>query len=443
MGFATLRMEANLKPDRERMLRSLHKLRDATSDAHGAQRVAWTDIWRTARQILLSELAELPVEVSTDAAANIWARLSGARQETVVIGSHLDSVPDGGWLDGAYGVMCALEVLHTLATGPELPCSIALVDWADEEGARFGRSLFGSAAAAGTLEVDALRHLEDRDGMRLADVIAGWGVTLDDLGDARSQLDPVAAYLEAHIEQGPIMERSMTPIAAVTGTAGIERHRLTFTGQAAHSGTTPIDFRHDAFLAVARTAVEVREIAVRHDGMGTVGVVHIEPGIPSAVPGVASMVVDLRHRYADSLRAMLTDFRNASLRAADGEGCALVSEKLFSIEPRGFDLRLVDIVRGVCATLTGEEPMAIPSGALHDATEIATVVPTAMVFTSSREGLSHTPKEDTAPEHLMLGLDAFFEVVCEVVDLVGRSGKSFSADRAETDSAEGGRGKHS
>jgi N-carbamoyl-L-amino-acid hydrolase len=342
----------------------------------------------------------------------------------VVIGSRLDSVPGGGWLDGAYGVMCALEVLRTLALEPDRPCSVALVDWSDEEGARFGRSLFGSAAAAGSLNVDEVRHLVDRNGEMLGVVVARWGVTLDDLSTARSQLEPVVAYLEAHIEQGPVMERTGTPIAAVSGTAGVERHRLTFTGQTAHSGTTPIDHRHDALVAASKTALAVRDTASRHRGVGTVGVLHLEPGIPTAVPGEASMMVDLRHLDAPSLEAMLTEVLDAAGVAAADEGCSLTSEALFRIEPRVFDPRLVEIVRGVCARLTGTEPMTLPSGALHDATEMAALIPTAMVFTSSSNGLSHTTVEDTPVEHLTLGLEAFYQVVTEVVALAGRAGRA-------------------
>lgn len=424
--MATLTVSSDLVPDRERMLRLLRELRTATSDDAGAQRVAWTETWRTARELLLSELSGLPVTVSTDAAGNIWARLAGARPETVVMGSHLDSVPGGGWLDGAYGVMCGLEVLRTLAAQAELPCSVALVDWADEEGARFGRSLFGSAAAAGTLEAAQVAGLVDRDGERLVDVVARWGVVLDDLADVRAQLEPVAAYLEAHIEQGPVLERSGTPIAAVSGTAGVERHRLTFTGETAHSGTTPIEFRHDAFVAAAETALAVRAAASAHKGVGTVGVVQVAPGIPTAVPGTASVVIDLRHQDKDRLGAMLAAVQEAAASAAAAEGCALSSDRLFQVAPRLFDERLVDIVRDVCADLTGDAALTIPSGALHDATEMATAVPTAMVFTSSSQGLSHTTKEDTPPDHLKLGLEAFYRVVSQVVELVGQGGKSLT-----------------
>ncbi len=424
--MATLTVDSSLKPDGDRMLRLLRELDGATSDVAGAQRVAWTDTWRRARELLLAELSSLPLEVTTDAAANIWARLPGARSETVAIGSHLDSVPGGGWLDGAYGVMCALEVVRTLAQQGELPCSVALIDWADEEGARFGRSLFGSAAAAGTLDVGEVRDLIDRDGERLGDVVARWGVTLDDLGTARAQLEPVAAYLEVHIEQGPVMERSGTPAAAVSGTAGVERHRLTFTGQTAHSGTTPMELRHDALVAVAGTALAVRDAAISHRGVGTVGIVRLEPGIPTAVPGTASMVVDLRHLDAGALGAMVSAVHDAARAAADGEGCTLRSDPLFRIAPRVFDERLVEIARGACAAVTGREAMTITSGALHDATEMASAVPTGMVFTSSSRGLSHTTCEDTPPEHLKLGLEALYQMVGRVVELVGRTGKGLS-----------------
>lgn len=442
--MATLTVDPSLKPDGERMLRLLLDLKEATSDSHGAQRVAWTDTWRRARELLLAELGGLPVEVTTDAATNIWARLPGARPETVVIGSHLDSVPGGGWLDGAYGVMCALEVLRTLAQERELPCSVALVDWADEEGARFGRSLFGSAAVAGSLEIPDVGRLTDRDGERLEDVVARWGVRLDNLGAARAQLEPVAAYLEAHIEQGPVLERSGTPVAAVTGTAGVERHRLSFVGETAHSGTTPIAYRHDAFVAVAKTALAVRETATRFAGVGTVGVVRLEPGIPTAVPGTAAMTIDLRHLDSAALDGMMSAVHEAARRAAEEEGCDLRSEPLFRIEPRVFDERLVAIVRETCRAVTGREPMAIPSGALHDATEMAAAVPTAMVFTSSSNGLSHTAKEDTPPEHLKLGLEVFYRVVRQVAELAGRTGTALadgsSVDEGATGVAANGQG---
>jgi len=419
---------AQLRPDGARMLRLLDRLAEATGDDEGAQRVAWTDRWRAARDILRSELDGLPVEVTTDASANIWARLAGAREETVLIGSHLDSVPGGGRLDGAYGVMCALEVLRTLAGGPQLPCTLTLVDWADEEGARFGRSLFGSAAVAGNLDVEAVRNLTDAAGERLEVVLGRWGVELDALDASQAGFGPVAAYLEAHIEQGPVLEHLGVPIAAVTGTAGVERHRVTFSGETAHSGTTPMELRHDAFVAGATLALAVRDAAVRHGGVGTVGVARLRPGIPTAVPGEAALVVDLRHQRREPLAAMLEAAREAARGAADTTGCHVGWEPVFCIEPRPFNDRIVAIVQRVCSELTGREAVTVPSGALHDATEVATVVPTGMVFTSSTRGISHSTREDTPPEHLKLGLEAYDRVVREVIELVGATGKAAFAD---------------
>ncbi|MGH9029959.1 MAG: hydantoinase/carbamoylase family amidase, partial [Acidimicrobiales bacterium] len=380
------------RPDGERLLRTLHRLAEATSDTSGAQRVAWTETWRTARELLLSELDALPVEVSFDAAANLWARLPGAREETVVIGSHLDSVPDGGWLDGAYGVMCALEVLRTVSGEGELPCSVALVDWADEEGARFGRSLFGSAAAAGTLDVEEVRSLTDRHGARLVDVLASWEVDLDALSRPLGVLGQAAAYLEAHIEQGPVLERAGVPIAAVTATAGVERHRVSFSGRSAHSGSTPMDRRRDPFLPAAATALEVRDAAVRHGGVGTVGSAQLRPGIVTAVAEEAIILVDQRHLEAEPLQTMLEEVRAASERAASAEGCTVAWQPVFRVAPQPFNDYLVSIVRDACARITGRQ-MSVPSGALHDATEIARAVPTAMVFTSSIQGVSHNKQE--------------------------------------------------
>lgn len=267
------------------MVAMLRKLAELTSDEAGAQRVAWTDVWQTARAFLREQLRGFPVTIRTDAAGNQWARLPGGGSGVVIIGSHLDSVPDGGWLDGAYGVMCAVEVLRSLAARGPLPCMLALVEWADEEGARFGHSLFGSSAVAGTLNVAEVRELADARGLRLGDVVAEHGVHLDRLDEAQQEIRGARAYLEAHIEQGPVLEREGLPISAVSGTVGVERHRVTFRGQTAHSGSTPMDMRRDAFLATAATALAVRESAVRHQGVGTVGAAWLRPGIVPRWPG--------------------------------------------------------------------------------------------------------------------------------------------------------------
>jgi len=392
----------------------LRKLAELTSDEAGAQRVAWTGVWQRARAFLREQLQGLPVTVRTDAAGNQWARLRGDDSGIVIIGSHLDSVPDGGWLDGAYGVMCAVEVLRSLAASGPLPCTLALVEWADEEGARFGHSLFGSSAVAGTLNVAEVRDLADARGLRLGDVVPEHGVLLDRLEEARQETRGARAYLEAHIEQGPVLEREGLPIGAVSGTVGAERHRVTFRGQTAHSGSTPMDMRRDAFLAAAATALAVRESAVRHQGVGTVGTAWLRPGIVTAVAGETAILVDQRHPDAGALEAMLGEVQRASHEAARAEGCVVTWEPVFRARPQPFADELVNVVREVCAELTGQERV-LPSWALHDATPMAQLVPTAMLFASSARGISHAREEDTPEEHLRLGVEAFYRTVCRVI----------------------------
>jgi N-carbamoyl-L-amino-acid hydrolase len=392
----------------------LRELAELTSDEAGAQRVAWTDVWQTARAFLREQLRELPVTIRTDTAGNQWARLPGGGSGTVIIGSHLDSVPDGGWLDGAYGVMCAVEVLRALAARGPLPCTVALVEWADEEGARFGHSLFGSSAVAGTLNVAEVRELADGGGQRLGEVVTEHGVRLDDLDEARQEIRGAQAYLEAHIEQGPVLEREGLPISAVSGTVGVERHRVTFRGQTAHSGSTPMDMRRDAFLAAAATALAIRESAVRHRGVGTVGAASLRPGIVTAVAGEAVILVDQRHPDGGALTAMLGEAQRASAEAASAEGCTVSWEPVFRARPQPFADELVNVVREICTEFTGQGRV-LPSWALHDATQMAGVVPTAMLFTSSTKGISHAREENTPEDHLRLGVEAFYRAVGHVI----------------------------
>lgn len=401
-------------PDGGRVVAMLRALAELTSDPAGAQRVAWTGVWQKARAFLREQLQGLPVTTYTDVAGNQWARLPGGGDGVVIIGSHLDSVPDGGWLDGAYGVMCAVEVLRCLAAGGPLPCTVALVEWADEEGARFGHSLFGSSAVAGTLNVAEARELTDAAGLRLGDVVAEHGVVLDRLGEARQEIRGARAYLEAHIEQGPVLDREGLPVGAVSGTVGVERHRVRFGGQTAHSGATPMDARRDTFLAAAATALAVRDAAVRHLGVGTVGAASLRPGIVTAVAGETAILIDQRHPDARGLDAMLAEVRRASHEAATAEGCTVTWEPVFRAKPQPFADNLVGVVREVCAELTGHDRV-LPSWALHDATPMASVIPTAMVFTSSAKGISHAREEDTPEDHLQVGVEAFYRTVRRVI----------------------------
>jgi hydantoinase/carbamoylase family amidase len=393
--------------DAGRVIADLRELQRRTGDAEGAQRVCWTETWREARAYLRELLSEIELEPEIDEAGNAWTYLPGDGEPALALGSHLDSVPNGGWLDGALGVMGALGVVRAWAGANERPPrSLALVDWADEEGARFGRSLFGSAAAAGAFDPDELAGARDAEGLRAPGVLAENGVDLSRVLDCRSRMARIGAYLELHIEQGPVLEAEAVAAAAVTGCVGVERIRFVIRGRVSHAGTTPMDVRRDAGLAAADAALRVEEIARRAEGVGTVGSIALEPGIPTAVPGTASMLVDLRHPEPEGLAGMLDSVREAVAACADQRGCEADEEPVWRIDPTSFDPELVELARRACADIAGRD-FALASGALHDAASMARVVPTAMVFAPSIAGISHAPEEDTAEDDLRSAIEAF------------------------------------
>ena len=397
--------------DADRVIADLRELARRTSDDAGAQRLCWGEQWRTARDFLGELLAEIGLEPEIDEAGNAWAYLTGEADPALAVGSHVDSVPNGGWLDGALGVMGALGVLRAWAECEgRPPRTLAFVDWADEEGARFGRSLFGSSAVAGTFDPAELAGARDADGRRAPGVLAENGVELERVLESRSRLEPLGAYLELHIEQGPVLEAEGIRAAAVSGCVGVERLRFEIRGRVSHAGTTPMDARHDAGLAAAATALQVEEIALAESGVGTVGEIDFEPGIPTAVPGRASMVVDLRNRDVDALRQMLEATREAVAACAAERGCQVSEEPVWSIEPIGFDPELAALAREACERVTGTA-YELPSGALHDAASMAPHLPTAMVFSPSIAGISHAPEEDTAEPDLKAAIEAFGDLV--------------------------------
>ncbi len=394
----------------ERTVAELRELRELTGDEDGAQRVAWTDTWERAREWLRGKVAGLPVEEEIDEAGNQWFTLPGASDPALLIGGHIDSVPNGGWLDGCLNVVAGAEVLRRIAGEGTPTVTVRLVNWADEEGARFGRSLFGSSAAAGSMtDQDELRQLVDRDGIPLPDALAEHGVDLDRATDARSQLESAAAYLELHIEQGPVLEGMGIPLGAVLGTYGVERHRVTWTGQAAHAGSTPMDRRRDALAGAAKLALEIRDIAARvGDGaVCTSGGVVCKPGIVTSVVETAEQLLDQRHLDADKLAELLSQAEAASRRFAAEENVGVGWEKIWSIEPILFDSELVDMCDAAIEDVAGVSHR-LPSGPLHDAAEVARAgIPTVMMFVQSLRGLSHTKLEDTlARAHRALGRGA-------------------------------------
>jgi hydantoinase/carbamoylase family amidase len=393
--------------DAGRVIADLRELARRTGDRDGAQRICWSETWRDARGFLRELLDEIGIEPEIDEAGNAWAYLAGDVEPALAVGSHLDSVPNGGWLDGALGVMGGLGALRAWAgAGRRPPRTLALVDWADEEGARFGRSLFGSSAAAGTFDPAELAEARDSDGRRAPGVLAENGVELERVLDCRSRLERIEAYLELHIEQGPVLEAEGIRAAAVSGCVGVERYRFAIGGRVSHAGTTPMDARHDAGLAASAAALRVEEIARQEGGVGTVGAISFEPGIPTAVPGAASMMVDLRHRDPQALSRMLDATREAVSACAEERGCTSDEQLIWRIAPIAFDPALVSLAGEACERTTGKA-YELPSGALHDAASMAPHVPTAMIFSPSIAGISHAPEEDTAEPDLRTAIEAF------------------------------------
>ncbi len=409
--------------DPSRTVAELRALQQLTGDEAGAQRVAWTDTWARARRWLGGLLEGSGLEEETDEAGNQWFTLRGHSDRVLLIGGHIDSVPNGGWLDGCLNLVAGAEVLRRLASEGEPPLTVRLVNWADEEGARFGRSLFGSSAAAGSMaDVEELRERRDGDGIALPDALAGHGVDLDRALEARRQLAGAAAYLELHIEQGPVLEGLDLPLGVVLGTFGVERHEITFRGQAAHAGSTPMDRRRDALGAAAKLALEVREIATR-TGQGavcTMGGVVTRPGIVTSVVETAECLLDQRHLDAGRLASMLAEARAASERFAAEEDVEVEWDRIWRIEPILFDRDLVALAEEAVGEVAGTSHR-LPSGPLHDAAEISRAgVPTVMLFVQSLRGLSHTKLEDTREEHLELAVRALDRLTSKALERFAR-----------------------
>jgi len=413
--------------DPRRTVADLKELRALTEDENGAQRVAWTDTWLKARDWFNRKLTGLPVEVHDDAAGNRWVTLVGESEKALLIGGHLDSVPNGGWLDGCLDTLSGLEVLRGFAKkySGRPPLTVRLVDWADEEGARFGRSLLGSSAFAGNHSIDADRGKIDRDGVRLEDALQRCGVSIDHFPDARREQQHAAAYLELHIEQGPVLERLGLPLGAVLGTKGVERHMITFRGRESHAGSTPMQGRRDALIATAKLALEIRANACKYpDAVSTIGSVKTFPGFVTAIVGRTEAMLDQRDLDPGILAAMYQAAREASDRFAREEDCTVEWSRIWSIEAVPFHSTLIDFCAAAVQEVSGSVHR-LPAGALHDATEVARAgIPTVMMFVQSLGGISHNKIEDTREEHLELAVEALDRLAARTADWILDGSKS-------------------
>jgi hydantoinase/carbamoylase family amidase len=401
-------MNSSLNP--KRTVVELKELRALTGDENGAQRVAFTKAWLIARDWLRQKVEGLPLEIHNDSAGNTWFTLHGKSEKCLLIGGHIDSVPNGGWLDGCLNVLAGVEILRRINSqyNGKPPVTIRVVDWADEEGARFGKSLFGSSACSGNLNMNEARGLVDKSGIKLPDALHEVGIDLERVKESGKELKNAAAYLELHIEQGPVLLDLDLPLGAVLGTFGVERHAITFYGQAAHSGSTPMNRRKDAFLAAARMSPEIYRIAERsHGGVATIGSCTTKPGIVTSVVEECRITLDQRHLDKIALAKMLQEAKGASEKLAREGNVKVFWERLWQIEPVLFDKHLIQLCSDAISEVCGKVHR-LPSGPLHDAAEVARAgVPAVMMFVQSLRGISHNKIEDTKEDYLEFCVKAF------------------------------------
>jgi hydantoinase/carbamoylase family amidase len=415
-------MAAGLNP--KRTVAELKELRSLTANENGAQRVAFTPTWAKARKWLRSKLEDVPAEIHNDAAGNFWATLTGESDKALLIGGHIDSVPNGGWLDGCLNTMAGVEILrriHAQYDGKPL-VTVRLVDWADEEGARFGKSLFGSSACSGNLDMDEARGLKDKDGTPLPEALKEHAIEFDKVKDSGKELKNAAAYIELHIEQGPILLDLNLPLGTVLGTFGVERHAIIFHGQAAHSGSTPMNRRRDAFLAAAKMSPEIYEIASRSGGgVCTIGSCTTKPGIVTSVVEECRIALDQRHLDAKALQRMFSEAKSASEKFAKEGNVSVSWKRLWQIDPILFNDHLLRFCDEAISE-TGAKPHRMPSGPLHDAAEVARAgVPTVMMFVQSLHGISHNKIEDTKEEDLEMCVIAFDKLAEKAMNWVAEN----------------------
>jgi beta-ureidopropionase / N-carbamoyl-L-amino-acid hydrolase len=383
----------------------------------GVCRLALSDEDKAGRDLLVDRMRALDLTVSIDAIGNIWGVRAGeARTAPVMVGSHIDSVATGGLYDGTLGVLAGLEIVEALnAAGRRTRRPFAVAAFTNEEGARFSPDMMGSGVHQGGLALAAMLAVEGIDGTILGDELRRIGYA----GDLPPRSVIPAAFLELHVEQGPVLEAERLEIGAVTGVQGISWTEFVIEGQSNHAGTTPMAMRHDAGHVAARIAVAAREAASEFGPpqVATVGALELSPGLVNVVPQRARITVDLRNTDEATLQAAEAKVAEAARAAADAEGCTLATRSLARFEPVDFDADLVAQIEAA-AEARGLAVRRMPSGAGHDAQMFAPNCPTAMVFVPSRGGLSHNIAEHTEPAHLVAGAQVLLDVA---LDLLGEA----------------------
>ncbi len=377
----------------------------------GVKRLALTDLDRQGRDLVITWFRQAGMTVRVDRVGNIFARRVGTDPDRAAVasGSHIDTQPSGGKFDGNYGVLAALEVVRTLNDKQlETPAPIEVVIWTNEEGTRFTPVMMGSGAYAGVFDLTTVLQAQDLDGLTVGDELNRIGYA----GETEPGAHPFAAYFEAHIEQGPILEDAGLPIGVVTGALGQRWFDVSVAGMEAHAGPTPMGLRRDASLAMAQIIQSVNQIALDEapDGRGTVGFVQVSPNSRNVIPGNAVFSIDLRHPNDAGLERMEQAFRKACEQAARDTRTTIGIAHVTDFPPCEFDKACVQAVREAAAAL--DQPhQDIVSGAGHDAVYVARVAPTGMIFVPCKDGISHNEIEDASPSDIEAGANVLLQAM--------------------------------
>ena len=371
----------------------------------GVTRVAWSPELFRAYDWAGERMRALGLDVEIDAAGNLIGRWAARREgeRAVLAGSHLDTVPSGGAFDGVLGVVAAIHAVARLKEeGFEPARPLWIVAFMDEEGTRFNSALFGSRAFTGE-DLSGLGDRADGAGVSLREAMTEAGFDFDGIGAAH-RIEHVGAYLELHIEQGPVLESAGVELGVVTSIVGLRGYRVRLTGEANHAGTTPMRLRRDALAGAARIALELRDVARAREAVTVnIGKLALEPGGANVVPGLADFTIDIRSPSAAELLELEGLVEATVARNAEAEGLVAELEQTFALEPLELDPDLVDVVERA-ALAEGASTMRMPSGAGHDAMLVGRRVPAAMIFVPSRGGISHSPQEHSSAAHVELGM---------------------------------------
>lgn len=411
--------------NKQRLLQDLNAVSRIGLGDHGSvTRLVFSIKELRSRQLLIHLMTQAGLEIHIDRIGNIFGRLNGSdpKAPAVLAGSHLDTVVQGGKFDGPVGVIGALEAVRTLKeNNVPLTAPVEVVCFVGEESSRFGFSTFGSSLVAGQVRMEDLANAVDAQGTKLEDILSSMGIYRDNLASLKRDRATVKAYLELHIEQGPVLEAKNKKIGLVTSIAAPTRFKVVFTGQADHSGTTPMEMRKDALVAAANLIIYIEEVCRKFSNLerdrvvGTVGAMKIEPGVINAIPGKAELSVDIRSTRAEIKEQVANLVRDRAEAIAKEREIRVDILPIRDEMPVPLDDRLLPLIREICEE-KGIDYEIMPSGAGHDAMQMAKITRAGMIFVPSKRGISHSPLEWTDPEDICLGTQLLLETIIRVAN---------------------------